>query len=315
MRGISSLACSLILAVAAIACGGSKGDGPPAGPLAPGPSAGPTLPPISGLANGYFDFLSARSDVLGAYSLRDQAMLDAYAHGPGSGSLSFTYDFANDPDPRKQDAAKVVVPADKAHVQSQIRFPIPPLQGESLLVSWDTWWGKEFAYANTRIGSYKAFQFASPAVQIWTEVKSDFAKAVRFPPAIAMVEIRAYGEKKNGELGPNVTDDNPLSPMTAEFGIMPETWTRYWVYFRPAGEWHTFSVWMADETRAPVQLINALQMKPSPGGDGWESFWLEYNTSSASIPATRGPLVAYIRNVVMLKGVSDPTALLQSPIR
>jgi hypothetical protein len=319
MARICSLACSLLLAVAVFGCGGSKREESAGGPLAPGPVDGPApgpLPvPSPGFPHGYFTSLSARSNVLGAYSLRDQEMLNTYAHGPGSGSISFTYDFVNDLDPRKQDAAKVTIPADKAHVQSQVRLPIPPIQGDSLLVTWDAWWGKEFAYAHAHIGNYKAFQFASPADQIWTEVKSDFDKAVRFPPAVAMVEIRAYGERKNGELGPNVTNENPLSPMAAQFAIMPETWTRYWAYFRPTDQWHEFSLWMADETRDPVLVIHARQMKPNRGAEGWESFWLEYNTSGGGVTAARGPLVSYVRNVVMLRAVSEVSALLERPTR
>lgn len=322
MPRIIGIVPALALALALVSCGGSEERGPAQSPTGPDPAApAPPAPPAPGPlplgSHQYFESLQGRADVIGAYSLRDQAMLDTFAHGPGSGSVSFKYDFANDPDPRKQDAAKVTVPPDKAHVQSQVRLPIPPVGRDSLLVTWDAWWGKEYAYANASIGNYKAFQFASPMLRIWTEVKSDFDKAVKFPPAVALVEVRAYGEKKNGEVGPNVTDENPLSPMAAQFPIMPETWTRYWAYFRLAGEWHEFSLWMADETRSPVLVIDARQIKPNyaVGAEGWESFWLEYNTSAGRIPASRGPLVSYVRNVVMLRGVTVVSPLLERPAR
>jgi hypothetical protein len=244
-------------------------------------------------------------------------MLDSYARGTGgAGSIHVTYDFAGDPDPRKQDAAKVTIPADKVSVPTHVRLPIPPVGDDSLLVTWDAWWGREFAYANTSIGNYKAFQFASPASQIWTEIKSDFDLARRFPSAVAMVTARSYGQPGT-TIGPNVTDKNPLSPQAAQFSITAETWTRYWAFFNPAGVWVEFSLWVADEMRGPVLVLDRRQLKPdiTRGADGWESFWLEYDTSASTIPPTRGPLTAYIRNVVMLKGITDPTPLLQSPTR
>jgi hypothetical protein len=44
--------------------------------------------------------------------------------------------------------------------------------------------------------------------------------------------------------------------------------------------------------------------------------WLEYNTSShlERGPADRGPLVAYARNIVMLKNVADPKNLFERPV-
>jgi hypothetical protein len=131
-----------------------------------------------------------------------------------------------------------------------------------------------------------------------------------------MVEVRAYGEAKDGEVGPNVTNSNPLSPMAGAFAVMPEVWTRYWAYFNPVGEWHEFSLWVADENRGPVLVLDRRQIKPNfkLGATGWEKFWLEYNTSSHGVE-TLGPRVAYARNVVMMKGVREPTKLLQRPIK
>jgi hypothetical protein len=315
------VACAVGLAAAAFGCGGSDGGEPTGGPLSPGPVQGPGpgpspgAPPPAGTAHGYYDWLSGREDVVASYSLRDQAMLDAYAkRGAENRPFSISYDFANDPDARKQDAAKVTVPANQVSA-SQLRLPIPAVGNTSLLVTWDAWWGKEFAYGHAQIGNYKAFQFASPTNQIWTEVKSDFDLARRFPSALAMVNVRSYG--KPGEtIGSNVTDKNPLSPQSADFGIAAETWTRYWAYFNPQGEWHEFSLWVADENRQAVLILDRLQLKPNVerGATGWQSFWLEYNTSAGRIPESRGPLVAYARNVVMLRGVSDPVPLLQRPV-
>jgi hypothetical protein len=190
------------------------------------------------------------------------------------------------------------------------------VENESLLVTWDAWWGREFETSHSGLSNYKNFQFASPAIRIWTEIKSDFDSPARPPGAIAIIQVRSYGHL--GEtLGPNVTNGDPLSPQVGFFAIAPETWTRYWVYFNPVGEWREFSLWAADETRDPVLMVDRRQLKPNypRGAQGWESFWLEYNTSGTRIPAGRGPLVGYVRNVVMLRNAPDPLPLLQRPLR
>jgi hypothetical protein len=113
-----------------------------------------------------------------------------------------------------------------------------------------------------------------------------------------------------------VTENTPLSPQLNAFGIKPETWTRYWVEFRPAGEWFDFSVWMADVDRDPVLAIDKLKIKPNPQSNvnGWERFWLEYNTSN-KYQERATPLVGYVRNVVMMRNVATPTVLLERPKR
>jgi len=280
--------------------------------------SGPFLLPEFALADtgrhAYFDMLSTMPECMVAYSLRSAEQLGAFMDSTTK-VWDVTYDPERDPDPRRQDAAKVLIPALTVSLPNNVRLPIPPVGSQSLFVTWDSWMGREFAYEQTGIGNYKHFQFTSPA-RMWTEIKSDFNEAVKFPGALAVVEVRAYGEHADGELGPNVTSPNPLSPMAGAFATMPEVWTRYWAYFNPVGGWHEFSLWVADETRGPVLLLDRRQIKPNflAGATGWEKFWLEYNTSSHGIE-TLGPRVAYARNVVMMKGVTDPGKLLQRPIR
>jgi hypothetical protein len=181
-----------------------------------------------------------------------------------------------------------------------------------LLVTWDSWLGREYSFATTGIGNYKHFQFASPE-RIWTEVQADFKDAAA--PNIAIVEVRQYAEAWGGVTGPNVTNDSPLSPMANQFAIKPETWTRYWAYFNKVGEWHEFSLWLADTTRDPVLVIDRRQINPNYalGADGWQKFWLEYNTSAKGFTDGFPARIAYARNVVMMKGVTNVPALLQRP--
>ena len=290
---------------------------PPDDEVASGPFAGaePIAAMADSTAHSYFDALSLRADCLMAYSLRDAAQLYEYSESK-SRPQAITYDPALDTDPRKQDAAKVVVPAGKVNLPNQVRVPIPAVGSSTLLVTWDAWWGREFKWANTEIFTYKQFQFASPGGRIFHEVRTDFRRAHNHKPeAIGFIDMRSYGQV-GVELGSNVTENLPLQPQVGTFAIMPETWTRYWAYFKPAGEWHEFSLWVADETQAPVLLFDRLLIKPNfkLGATGWDQFWFEYNTSTSVFPI-RGDLVGYVRNVVMLRGAPDVASLLQRPLR
>jgi hypothetical protein len=124
-------------------------------------------------SHAYFEALAARPDCMAAFSLRDAAQLDQYTHSKRKPHY-VTYDPANDPDPRRQDAAKIAVPAGKVSLPNQVRLPIGTSDGTTTLVTWDAWFGSEFRFDNTGIGTYKTFQFASPADRIWFEVRTKF---------------------------------------------------------------------------------------------------------------------------------------------
>jgi hypothetical protein len=141
-------------------------------------------------SHAYFAALVGRPDCMAAYSLRDNAQLEQFKNSKKR-PQRVSYDPANDPDPRRQDAAKIVVPAGKASIGNTIRLPIGTSDGTTTLVTWDAWFGTEFRYENTGIGTYKTFQFASPANRIWFEVRTRFkqdearkaGRAVRVPKA------------------------------------------------------------------------------------------------------------------------------------
>ena len=124
-------------------------------------------------SHAYFDSLVSRADCWKAYSLRDNEQIKRYTNSKTK-SLRVTYDPANDADPRKQDAAKLVVPAGKVSLGNTVRLPIDTSDGTTTLVTWDAWFGKEFRYENTDISNYKTFQFASPKDRIWFEVRTRF---------------------------------------------------------------------------------------------------------------------------------------------
>ena len=289
----------------------------------------------SGQAHAYFYDLVARPECLLAYSLRDAEQLAKYRHSR-TRDAAVAYDPANDPDPRRQDAAKLIVPAGRASLPNQIRLPMSTADGTTTLITWDAWFGAEFRHERTGIATYKTFQFASPKDRIWFEVRTRFkqdkeAQARRLgkgtgekraakgggpsdPNLIGMVDARGYGARGTAPLGPNVTKSAPLAPQVGAFAIRAETWTRYWVVIdQRANDWDLISLWVADETHDPVQILDRLQFSVKGSVD---AFWLEYNTSSKGRAKNAlGPRVAYARNVVMLRNVKDVPALLQRPSR
>lgn len=93
----------------------------------------------------YFNTLSARSDLFAAYSLRTQAMLEQYKK-PTTGALRINYVYPNDPDPRKQDAAKILLPEGVVSLGTEIHLPIGPHFPNNLFVTFDVWWGTEWTF-------------------------------------------------------------------------------------------------------------------------------------------------------------------------
>jgi hypothetical protein len=278
------------------------------------------------------------------------------------------YLYPRDPDSRRQDAMKIVIPAESADLPTQVILPIGSHHPKNLLVTWDIWWGSEFNYAHAGILRYKGVpQFGSPDERIWTSLHTDFPKAdlnkhnlppggpyvtMTYPHSSAEVSVKSpftrggvnsrlpYGapskEQRNygGEMvGPL---DTSVRPEGMEFGVVAETWTRYWAFFErdEANDWdvtsppapasqagrmraYKWSVWAADENREPVRIINDVIISPHPKSGGWQTVRIEMDISNEEIPAGRGPLVAYTRNYVVLHGTrkADVLAMLQKPVR
>jgi hypothetical protein len=265
----------------------------------------------------YYETLASRSDCIAAYSLRNQAQIEEYRKSRSLPS-DVNYLYPNDPDPRKQDAAKVYIGTTSNNLLTQVHLPVPSYGTQSLLVVWESWWGKEFAFSNTGIDNYKAFQLGSPGCDIWTEPRMRFELAqMAGGEYVGFTDIRQYGNKgpntvANPQMNGRSYGNNSLGPIANEFGIRPERWARHWLFVSPDGDWYRLSYWVADATQNPVQVYDRVQVNPKLPAP-WQCFRLEYNTSSAPNPSLRGPLVAYARNVVMLRGVSNVSALLQRP--
>jgi hypothetical protein len=307
-------------------------------------------PPSDGTAHTYFNSLTARSDHWRSYSLRDQEQLLRY--GPPN-YQDINYIWPYDPDPRRQDAAKLVIPSDGSGVKSetnrnsihQVRVPMGPMElGHTYLVTWDAWYGNEWREEISGIPAHKAFQFDGPdrlggLAKIWWEIHHAYKSVSAYPVAsneVARLSVRHYASKmrqlEDGTwvgvpVGPNVTSgstsDTPITPYH-QINVKPERWVRHWQlieYGMDPENWRSnppgtlMSLWVADEDRSPVQVYNRLQVTLYP--PGVREFWIEFNTSTNEVKARRPDLVAYFRNVVILKdvGFTNVPKVFQRPLR
>jgi hypothetical protein len=272
----------------------------------------------AGDAHAYFNALVARSDHWKSYSLRSHAQLMEY-RAADSKPPSVTYDPSGDPYPYRQDAAKVLVPAYDPlmltggnSISNQVWLPLGTQHGHSYMATWDAWYGDELRREFTNMINWKTFQFDAPRSfggrgTIWFEVRTRFDLAPT-PADVARVDARGYSYP----MGPNVTDGQPLSPSVGTFVVKPRTWLRYWVKIEQnALGWDLMSLWVADENTNAVKIIDRLQFEAY---DGISRFRLEFNTSQDPVKVGRGPLVAYVRNFVMLEDVADEGPLFLRPL-
>jgi len=93
-----------------------------------------------------------------------------------------------------------------------------------------------------------------------------------------------------------------LSPHMRERGVKIE---------QNASGWELMSLWVADENTNAVKIIDRLQFEAY---NGINRFRLEFNTSQDPVKVGRGPLVAYVRNFVMLRDVVDEAPLFLRPL-
>ena len=181
-------------------------------------------------AHAYFDALVARPEHWKSFSLRDQRQLETRENGGYASCnkcpIDVTYAPGSDPDPRRQDAAKVLIGPDRSSLPNQVRLPMGTTDGASYLVTWDAWYGAEYALSSAGIPQQKTFQFDSGGLWFEIQTRYNLGKGA----GLAQVTARAYsgGSRTRDEaFGPNVTDTNPL-PQVGTFTIQPERWTRYW---------------------------------------------------------------------------------------
>lgn len=160
---------------------------------------------IAASDNSYFDALMAHASRIYGFSLRTPNP----TAGMENSSAMFTYDFANDPYPDKQDAAKLIFQPQvwgNASLPDQARTGIHQISGTHLII-WEDWYGPEFrTVANgglIQVGGYshKVNQFAfnpggtgDGSGDIFVEPHASFsnANATANPIYCAAIGLRVY---------------------------------------------------------------------------------------------------------------------------
>jgi hypothetical protein len=275
-------------------------------------------PPASTRANDYYNSLIQRADHWKSYSLRDPRQLQTKANGGYAYCNSCPLDVVYD---STVDAAKITIGTSSNNLRNQIHLPMNTQAGNSYMITWDAHFGPEWKYSNTGLTNYKTWQFSAPRTagaqgSLWTEVQNRFSppRAEQYLVTsndICLVTTRYYSTPGVTGYGPNVTYPEYLSPRAGNFTVKPSTWTRYWAIFEPSGPYLLYSLWVADEYTDPIQVYDKLQLQAIYGID---QFWIEYNSSN-DVVTNRGPLVSYMRNVVMLVNPVQPTSTFQRPMR
>ena len=194
-------------------------------------------------------------------------------------------------------------------IGNQVWLPMGTVSGHTYLTTWDAWFGPENRLVVTGQTGWKTFQFRRQGPRnpsIWFEVRTRLDKAPT-PDDVGTIDARGYSA-----FGPNVTRDQPLSPMSGEFVIRPGVWVRHWMLLdQRQADFDLISLWAADEHTDPVLLYDRMQFVNDVPV---ESFQLEFNSSSDRLPMLRPDMVSYVRNVVILKDVANPRSLFLRPI-
>jgi hypothetical protein len=204
---------------------------------------------------------------------------------------------------------------------NQVRVPLGTVPGSVYFATWEARWSD--SYLKSGLTNHKAFQFSlAPSAAIWIEPQAHYgggqgATAIAgFDPSkhIAAVQVRAYPNAISPTALPQgVTSTEPIRPMVGSFTIYPNRWTRFFVRIEHKAEGPSLlDYWVADAETAPVQILKQIPVTiPAAGID---KFWLEFNTSTDRF--VRGDLrelVAYVRNIAVLRDPGDVTGLLQKP--
>lgn len=234
----------------------------------------PSPPPPTGGQHAYFDALAARPDCFAAYSLRDAAWIAARRNQLKT-PPQLTYEYPSDPDPRKQDAMKLVLREPDTGLAGTFGVPVGPTNGQHLLVSHDVWYGAEWALSDVqqiRMHKEAPLSFAAQGIGNLVGMRTSFLLAVQHPenqppggPYVLFLVPHCLGKSRvvpgypvtwMAAQAPTLADtarfptDAPttqqrdygneaICPMAAECGIVAERWTRLWYYFArtPAADW------------------------------------------------------------------------------
>jgi hypothetical protein len=229
-------------------------------------------------------------------------------------------------------AAGAMISRNSNSLRPQVRFPLVTEDGHSYFFTWDGYWTD--SYVGAGAFNHKAFQFSSGGSKdgdnlfLEPDVSYNSTNATCWKPGnVGSFLVRSYNTTggvanwllSNGnQLGPSATAQQPLGPRAA-FCFNPNQWVRFFLNIRQrANDYDYVDMWVADETRDPVQVLFNVPISVPPGGkfpNSIQKFWLEFNTSTDDyLRLDNRPLVSYVRNFVALRDNDDPRNLLVRPV-
>ena len=243
--------------------------------------------PSQAFAESYFDWLSSLPETMVFRAYDSQAEIDADINA---------VDPANRVNPPVHDsamnAARWAVGGANISNRDQLRPTFPVVSSGNLLLVWEARWDRAWSGGDLgELTTHKAFQLS----KLGSGDERRIEIRTRFPRAsgneVAGLDARGYVWNPSG---------SPLPGQITDFKIVADTWTRFWAYLDfDRGE---FSLWVSDDSRAPVALFSSL--KYSDMNRGLDNFWFEFGSSQKS---RTGPSPAYLwaRNFTALRDVSD----------
>jgi hypothetical protein len=215
-------------------------------------------------------------------------------------------------------------------LRSQLRLPLGTEDGHDYFFVWESYWTDSFIGAGRF--NHKAFQFSSGSRdgdQIWLEPQVSYGRTTQpcMNPSVASFQVRSYNQlggdanwllSDGNQLGPGATASPSLGPR-ANFCVEANRWVRFFLHLRQrANDYDPVDVWVADETRDPIQVVmnSPVSVRPTGGTpNSIAKFWIEFNSSEDDYLRVDGrDLVAYVRNFVALRDVGDPRSLLVRPV-
>jgi hypothetical protein len=228
-------------------------------------------------------------------------------------------------------AAGAVVSRATNSLRPQVRLPLGTEDGHSYFFTWDGYWTDSYLGAGSF--NHKAFQFSSGSQDgdgIFLEPDASYnSRSSCFISGahVAAFSVRSYNRMggvadwllTNGDyLGPAATSQQPLGPR-ANFCFAANQWVRFFLHLRQrTRDYDYVDMWVADESRDPVQVLMNVPISVRPTGrtpNSIQKFWLEFNTSTDDyMRLDNRPLVAYVRNFVALQDPGDPRSLLIRPV-
>jgi hypothetical protein len=197
---------------------------------------------------------------------------------------------------------------------NQIRVPLGTEDGHSYLLTWDALFTQSYLRSRTGLTTHKMFQIGSASGDArWLEIRPRYDQAPDQTTDIGPIDVRSYNAVASdpesnwsltdgNTMGPGVTGNVPLAPSVGTLVIKPNRWTRFWVLVEQrVNDYDLMSMWVADEVSDPVLVYDRIPMSVRGPDFSLKDFWLEFNTSSVSVAEGRGELVAYVRNIAVLR--------------